>query len=217
MTGPESGIVTADWFGDRAVMIRLSSAGLRSAVVDSLQRRHPDLVVRAGMDSVLVEAAQPAPGLRDLVRNAVAHVEAAAEPAEGRGNDVTIPVSYTGEDLAFVAEALGTGVDDIVRAHQRQRWTVAMMGFAPGFAYLVPLGLPVLDWSVLARRDHPRHQVPVGSVAIAAGMSAVYPAAMPGGWHLIGHSPMRLFDAEALHDPTALHPGDEVAFREERR
>jgi KipI family sensor histidine kinase inhibitor len=210
-----NGIVSADWFGDRAVMVTLSSGEHRSAVLDSLQRQFPDLVVRAGMESVLVEAPRPAPDLRAAVRDAVVRVAPATESTARGSGAVTIPVSYEGADLSFVAEALRANVTDVVQAHQRQLWTVAMMGFAPGFGYLVPLGPPVLDWASLARRDRPRHEVPTGSVAVAAGMSAVYPAAMPGGWHLIGRTTLRLFDADADPEPTALHPGDQVRFREE--
>ena len=92
-----------------------------------------------------------------------------------------------------------------------------MMGFAPGFGYLIPIGAPLLRWDALDRRDRPRAQVPLGSVALAAGMSAVYPEPMPGGWHLIGTTTTRLFDAADLHAPTLLQPDDVVRFLEERR
>ncbi len=87
-----------------------------------------------------------------------------------------------------------------------------MMGFAAGFGYLVPTGPSLLDWSAVARRDRPRDRVPAGSVALAAGMSAVYPEAMPGGWHLIGQTSVRMFDATDAGSPSLLHPGDLVRF-----
>ncbi len=126
---------------------------------------------------------------------------------------VAIPVAYGGEDLPMVAQALRASVEDVIRAHQEQRWTVAMMGFAPGFGYLVPIGDPLLDWTALARRDRPRERVASGSVAVAVGMSAVYPADMPGGWHLIGRTSLRLFDPADDATPSVLRPGAEVRFR----
>ena len=123
-----------------------------------------------------------------------------------------IHVDYSGADLAEVAGLLSCGVDEVVSAHQEQAWSVAMMGFAAGFGYLVPIGRPLLDWSSVPRRDRPRDRVPPGSVALAAGMSAVYPEAMPGGWQLLGSTAARLFDAGADASPTLLHPGDVVRF-----
>ena len=123
--------------------------------------------------------------------------------AVGRRPDppVEIPVDYAGADLDEVARMLGCGVDAVVAAHQAQSWSVAMMGFAPGFGYLVPEGPWLLDWSSVSRRDRPRDRVPAGSVALAAGMSAVYPEEMPGGWQLLGHTPPRLFDAATRPRP----------------
>jgi KipI family sensor histidine kinase inhibitor len=206
--------LTAHWFGDRAVMVTLPAGDLRLGVTASLERRFPDLVVRAGMESVLVEASRPTPRLLDEVRDAVALIDPIAQGSEGRRPEVVIPVSYSGEDLPEVAEALGTSIPEVIHAHQQQPWTVAMMGFAPGFAYLVPDDRAVLDWAVLARRERPREQVPPGSVAIAAGMSAIYPTAMPGGWHLIGRTSLQLFDPVTETDPTVLRPGDRIRFRD---
>jgi allophanate hydrolase subunit 1 len=87
-----------------------------------------------------------------------------------------------------------------------------MMGFAAGFGYRVPEGPWLLDWSSVARRDRPRDRVPAGSVALAAGMSAVYPEEMPGGWQLLGHTSARLFDAANASSPSLLRPSDTVRF-----
>jgi len=217
VTEPSTVVRRAHWLGDRAVLVALVDGDHRAALVEALEIRFPDLAVRAGMESVLVESAEPTPHLLQDVREALTHVEPTNIPKQSGGRVVTIPVSYVGEDLDAVADRLGVTAADVVRAHQRQRWTVAMMGFAPGFGYLVPLDAPVLDWAGLARRDRPREQVPAGSVAIAAGMSAVYPAAMPGGWHLIGSTDRLLFDQRAETDPTILHPGDEVRFEGDAR
>ena len=98
-------------------------------------------------------------------------------------------------------------VDAVVAAHAAATYTVAFCGFAPGFAYLT--GLPAA--LRLPRRATPRPRVPAGSVAIAGELSAVYPTASPGGWHLLGRTDVALFDVD--RDPPALlTPGTIVRF-----
>ena len=140
-------------------------------------------------------------------------VVAALPSAEHRGVDerdarpVEIPVVYDGEDLADVAARSGLTTDDVVERHAGATFRVAFCGFSPGFAYLDGLP-PELH---LARRATPRTRVPAGSVAVAAGFSAVYPTASPGGWHLIGRTDAVLFDVH--RDPPArLTPGTSVRF-----
>lgn len=120
---------------------------------------------------------------------------------------VVIPVRYDGPDLHAVADALGRTAAEVVGLHSGCGYEVAFCGFAPGFAYLV--GLPgVLH---LPRRATPRTAVPAGSVAIAAGYSAVYPRESPGGWHLIGSTDLVLFDPDR-EPPALLSPGTRVRF-----
>ena len=123
-----------------------------------------------------------------------------------------IPVVYDGEDLATVAEAVGMTVADVVARHAAGEYRCAFCGFAPGFGYLTGLD-PALH---LARRETPRPRVPAGSVAIAAGYSAVYPSPSPGGWHLLGRTDVELWEVD--RDPPALvTPGIPVRFVEVRR
>ncbi|MFM7064108.1 MAG: 5-oxoprolinase subunit B family protein, partial [Actinomycetes bacterium] len=128
------------------------------------------------------------------------------------GEEVQVPVRYDGPDVDDVARLLGCSRQALTDAHHAQEWTVAMVGFAPGFGYLVPDGPSLLDWSSLPRRSSPRKQVPVGSVAIAAGMSGIYPTVMPGGWHLIGRTDVPMFDPADESRPALLRPGDRVRF-----
>jgi KipI family sensor histidine kinase inhibitor len=193
-------------------MVTLSDPGQRSTVAVSLAATFTDCDVRPGMASVLVLADEPDPGLLAAVEGALAEPRSAVAAAASTSAQVVIHVDYSGADLAEVAELLSRGVDEVVAAHQEQAWSVAMMGFAAGFGYLVPIGAPLLDWSSVPRRDRPRDRVPSGSVALAAGMSAVYPEAMPGGWQLLGITTARLFDASDDLSPTLLHPGDVVRF-----
>jgi KipI family sensor histidine kinase inhibitor len=123
---------------------------------------------------------------------------------------VEIAVRYGGEDgpdLDEVAAKLGMASREVVAAHCQASHRVLMIGFAPGYPYLG--GLP--QQLHLPRRATPRKAVPAGSVAIAAGMTGIYPSRLPGGWHLIGRTEQRLFDPTAER-PCLLDPGDGVRF-----
>jgi KipI family sensor histidine kinase inhibitor len=194
-------------------MVALTEPDSRSHVATALSRALPHCDVRSGMAAVLVVAPEPDRGLLGVVDEAVAGLGASSQPPTSRAT-IDIPVTYRGEDLTTVADLLDCDVDAVVAAHREQSWSVAMMGFAAGFGYLVPLGRPLLPWSAVERLDRARLRVPAGSVALAAGMSAVYPEQMPGGWRLIGVTSARLFDATDDADPSLLHPGDVVRFVE---
>lgn len=134
--------------------------------------------------------------------------EPAAAPLESRL--FRIPVAYGGEsgpDLAALARDRGLPPEEVARRHESAEYRVAFLGFSPGFAYLT--GLPAE--LAAPRRDSPRPRVAAGSVAIGGEYTAVYPAESPGGWRLIGRSPVRLFDASAAA-PALLRPGDRVRF-----
>ncbi|QHT58363.1 allophanate hydrolase subunit 1 [Cellulomonas sp. H30R-01] len=124
-----------------------------------------------------------------------------------RGDVVELPVHYDGEDLAEVAALTGLTVDAVVERHAAATYTVAFGGFMPGFAYLVGLD-PALR---VPRRATPRERVPAGAVAIADEFAAVYPAATPGGWRLLGRCDVPLFDV-ARTPPALLTPGSRVRF-----
>jgi KipI family sensor histidine kinase inhibitor len=94
--------------------------------------------------------------------------------------------------------------------HGRAEWTVAALGFSPGFGYLT---CPDPLFSSVPRRADPRPRVPAGSVALAAGMCAVYPSATPGGWQLVGSTDRVLFDP-GQDPPAVLAAGDRIVFDE---
>lgn len=133
-------------------------------------------------------------------------------PRPGRrakGELVEVPVTYDGEDLGQVASLLGCDADEVIRRHTAAAWTVAFCGFAPGFGYLAAAG-----WGCdIPRQSSPRTTVPSGSVALAGEFSGIYPRSSPGGWQLIGHTGLDVFDLQ--RDPPALlRPGTPVRFTE---
>lgn len=131
---------------------------------------------------------------------------ASREPAELREH--LIPVHYDGMDLDAVAAATGLSAGEVVDRHSGRAYTVDLLGFVPGFAYLSELDTHLQ----LPRRPEPRPRVPAGSVAIAAAQTAVYPLDTPGGWHIIGHTETLMFDT-AREPPALLRAGDTVRFR----
>ena len=124
---------------------------------------------------------------------------------------VEIPVLYGGDvgaDLVSAAAELGLDPEGLVQRHVAGDYRVAMIGFAPGFPYLSGLD-PAL---ALPRLATPRTHVPAGSVAIGGGQTGIYPRDSPGGWRLLGRTPLRLFDP-SRDPPSLLAPGDRVRFR----
>ena len=123
---------------------------------------------------------------------------------------VEVSVVYGGEfgpDIEFVAERNGLSVEEVISLHSGATYTVYMLGFTPGFAYLG--GMP--EAIATPRLETPRTLAPAGSVGIAGEQTGIYPIATPGGWRLIGRTPLKLFDPER-DPPTLLKAGDIVRF-----
>lgn len=124
------------------------------------------------------------------------------------GPAVELRVVYDGPDVDEVGERTGLGREGVVAAHTARPWTVAFLGFAPGFAYCAG-GDPRLR---VPRRATPRAVVPAGAVGLAAGFTAVYPRSSPGGWQLIGRTDAAVWDLRR-QPPALLTPGTLVQFR----
>jgi inhibitor of KinA len=127
---------------------------------------------------------------------------------EVSGATIEVPVCYGGDlgpDLGSVAALAGCTEAEVVELHCSREYRVFMVGFVPGFAYMGPVE-PRLS---LPRRANPRTRVPAGSVALAAGQTGIYPMETPGGWHLIGRTPVKPFD-EHRAEPVLFRPGDRV-------
>lgn len=141
--------------------------------------------------SILDACDQPTRGARDTARPR-SHI---------------IPVHYDGMDLDAVATATGLSAAEVIARHSGRAYTVDLLGFVPGWAYLSEVD-PALQ---LPRRSEPRPRVMAGSVAIAAAQTGVYPLDTPGGWHIIGHTETVMFDP-AREPPALLRAGDAVRF-----
>ncbi len=208
--------------------MRVRRAGPAAWYVDVAESPSPEVAARLGaLQRALLEGA-PAP-VRDVVpgyTNLLIEVrpgasmgrlrrwlEATAQSVEEGGPGPTparhlVSVRYgEGADRAELEARLNLPWERIATLHAGARYTVAFLGFTPGFPYL--LGLP--RELVTPRRESPRPRVPGGSVAIAGEQAGIYPSASPGGWWIVGHTGERLFDREAW-PPTRWAAGDEVRF-----
>lgn len=153
-------------------------------------------------------ATSPYGQLTDALRQLLADVTDDALPAP---RVVDVPVCYGGDfgpDLENLATQHAMNVDDVVHIHTSGDYLVYMVGFMPGFAYLGGLS----DEIATPRRSSPRTAVPAGTVGIGGQQTGVYPLESPGGWNLIGRTPLRIFDI-ARAEPTLLATGDRVRFR----
>lgn len=121
-----------------------------------------------------------------------------------------IPVLYgnaSGLDLDTVATTLALSPSELIRLHSEREYTVYMMGFTPGFPYMGILN----EKLTMPRMSTPRTRVPAGSVAIAGSQTGIYPVDSPGGWHILGWTPLKLFNPSS-ETPFLFAPGDTVKF-----
>jgi inhibitor of KinA len=209
---------------------RIVPAGDSAIVVEFEERIDPMVNARTIAFAEAVQAAN-LPGVRDVVptyRSTAIYFDPlrsdlvammaciereaarpAALPPSGLA-PVRIPVCYGGElgpDLGDVAAFAKADEHEVVRLHTASIYRVFMLGFVPGFAYL---GI-VDDRIAMARRSTPRVRVPPGSVGIAGVQTGIYPAETPGGWQLIGRTPLKPFDP-ARANPFLMKAGDAVQF-----
>jgi KipI family sensor histidine kinase inhibitor len=168
---------------------------------------HPGVVeLIPGYRTVLIVADPGRAGVLDQLAADLPELEL-PDAEEVAGEPVEIPVTYDGEDLPEVARLTGLDAEEVVRRHTAPEYTVAFLGFSPGFPYLVGLD-PALE---VPRRDTPRTSIPAGSVGLAGTQTGIYPTASPGGWRLIGRTEVTLFDP-ARDPPALLAPGGRLRF-----
>lgn len=156
---------------------------------------HASVTVRFDPDQVSLE----------MLSAAIRRLASRRPPVEEPGRLHRIPVFYDGPDLDDVLARLGLSPERFIELHTRPIYRAFTVGFVPGWAYLGPLA----EELELPRRAAPRTQVAAGSVAIAGRQTGIYPLPTPGGWHLVGRSPVRLVLLDA-DPPSLFRAGDRV-------
>ena len=197
-------------YGDQALLLQFDStadvlawaAALREAALPGVL----DIVPASRTVLLKLDGSRYQGAVRRRLRTLrVAPDTVAAVPPEG---PTVIDVVYDGADLAEVADRTGLTTAQVINAHTATPWQVGFGGFAPGFAYLVG-GDPRL---AVPRRSEPRSSVPAGAVGLAGEFTGIYPRRSPGGWQLIGHTDVVLWDIDRPN-PALLTPGMWVQFR----
>jgi inhibitor of KinA len=206
--------------GDTAVVLELGGVIKEStlarvrALAGALERKPPagvvDVVPSPTAVTVFYDLTKIT-GFAELCTELKAHA-ARIKPLKRKAiRTITIPVSYGGElgvDLAEVAAHAGLSEAAVIAQHAQATYLVHAVGFMPGFAYLGGLANSLHT----PRRAKPRVEVPAGSVGIGGGQTGVYPITSPGGWNLIGRTPLKLFQPGA-EPPVLLCVGDRVKFK----
>jgi inhibitor of KinA len=179
------------------------------AIAGELERHPPAGLVEyvPAFATVLLEfdpATNPGPDLAALAARLQKAAGSRSRPAPVK----EIPVRYDGPDLERVASVNGLTVAQVAELHAGTIYKVYLLGFAPGFPYLGDLD-PRLR---TPRLESPRTRVPAGSVAIGGEHTGIYPVESPGGWNIIGHTTVKLFDPAAIDTPFLLQAGDRLRF-----
>ena len=204
--------------GDCALVVEYGSAidprvNARVRLLDRLlgSLHHPGIVETVPTYRSLMVHYDPLVVPREALARVVMDVAAGLTDGPGaEGRVVEIPVAYGGDagpDLAGVAAHNGLAEDAVVEIHAAGEYLVYMLGFMPGFPYLGGMSPRIAT----PRLPTPRTAVPAGSVGIAGEQTGIYPTESPGGWRLIGRTPVRLFDPARM-PPALLEAGDRVRF-----
>lgn len=205
--------------GDRGLLVELGT-GIDPAVNRRVQRLHR-IMARENLTGVvetvpayasLLVVYNPLHAAPEALKRQIAGLCEFDDATPCEQHDVReIPVVYGGEhgpDLDAVAAYHGLSSEDVIRLHSGTVYRVYMIGFTPGYPYMGELP-EALD---TPRRETPRTHIPKGSVAIAQRQTGIYPVVSPGGWQIIGRTPVELFDPQ-LESPSLLVMGDQVRFR----
>ena len=196
--------------GDDLFSVTTESPQDAQALASQMRDSGDWLEVIPGIDSVVLQfdaATYDGDDVRQTIESALA---AGIEPLQISQSLVEIPVIYGGEygpDLNALCEKIGLTADDVIALHTGREYTVDMIGFTPGFAFIGNLD----ERLRVPRRKEPRQRVEAGSVGIADERTGLYAMASPGGWTIIGRTPSRLFDPNA-EQPFVLGAGTRVRF-----
>jgi inhibitor of KinA len=210
--------------GDSSILVQLgdeidSALNQRVHTLDALLQSIPTVIETVPAYCTVLVHYDPLITTYNQIKNRIEEkISQLDESTHRPSRRLEIPVLYgnaSGLDAStllstsfdLVAATLGLSPSELIRLHSEREYTVYMMGFTPGFPYM-----GILDERLtLPRLSTPRTRVPAGSVAIAGSQTGIYPVDSPGGWHILGHTPLKLFDP-ASETPFLFSPGDIVKF-----
>ena len=210
--------------GDSAILIQLGDAidpalNQRVHALDALLQTIPAVIETVPAYCTVLVHYDPLATTYNQIKNLIEEkISLLDESTHRPSRRLEIPVIYgdaSGRDastwlstsLESVATTLALSPSELIRLHSEREYTVYMMGFTPGFPYM-----GILDERLnLPRLSTPRTRVPAGSVAIAGSQTGIYPVDSPGGWHILGWTPLKLFDPLS-ENPFLFAPGDTVKF-----
>ena len=198
-------IVVADAISAEAsALVRSAAARIQAAGIAGIEDIVPTFC------AVMVSYNPEIISYEELISAVHANLDGLSAEGASAGKTIVIPVCYGGEfgpDLEHVAQFHGITPDEVVRLHTEPTYLIAMLGFLPGFAYLSGLN-PDLE---TPRLEVPRVRIEAGAVGIGGAQTGIYPLPSPGGWQIIGRSPLRPYDAE--REPAFLYAaGDSIEF-----
>jgi KipI family sensor histidine kinase inhibitor len=203
------------WYSENSVIVKIPTQYTPNSVKSFLKPFFKESKIIVGLDSVVVQNKKYDVELRHELKLVLEQYSPETEEYFQDQRDssfIKIAIEYNGEDLSRVSKLLNTPETDLIKAHKETLWEVALLGFVPGFGYLLPSHSPVDYWSQIPRLNTPREKVEQGSVAVAAGMCAIYPNSMPGGWAILGKTEAKLFDPKNIDSPTLYKAGDHIKF-----
>jgi len=202
--------------GDSAILIQLGDAidpilNQRVHALSALLQTIPAIIETVPAYCTVLVHYDPLTTTYNQIKNLIEEkISLLDESTHRPSRRLEIPVLYgnaSGLDFDLVATTLALSPSELIRLHSEREYTVYMMGFTPGFPYM-----GILDEHLtLSRLSTPRTRVPAGSVAIAGSQTGIYPVDSPGGWHILGHTPLKLFDPLS-ENPFLFAPGDTVKF-----
>lgn len=202
--------------GDSAILIQLGDEidpilNQRVHALDALLQTIPAVIETVPAYCTILVHYDPLATTYDQIKNLIEEKISLLDDSTHRpSRRLEIPVIYgdaSGLDFDLVATNLALSPSELIRLHSEREYTVYMMGFTPGFPYMGILN----EKLTLPRMSAPRTRVPAGSVAIAGSQTGIYPVDSPGGWHILGWTPLKLFDPMS-ETPFLFAPGDTIKF-----
>jgi KipI family sensor histidine kinase inhibitor len=196
--------------GDDIVSAECEDTGTAQALADHLRESGDWLECVAGIASCVAQFDLATTGAEEAMQRMSTALRAAPAAREVEAAVVEVPVCYGGDhgpDLDDVCERLGLSREAFIELHTGREYGVDMLGFTPGFAFIGGFS----EAQDMPRRSQPRVRLAAGSIGIAGGRTGIYTLPSPGGWQIVGRTPMQLFDTGAAQ-PFRLRAGMRVRF-----